>query len=36
MTRPQDKPTMIDLFAGCGGLTSGFVEEGFKPLKALK
>lgn len=29
-------PTMIDLFAGCGGMTAGFVREGFEPIRAVE
>ena len=26
------QPTFIEVCAGCGGLSSGFIEGGFKPL----
>lgn len=29
-------PTVVDLFAGCGGLTAGFVAEGFKSVRAVE
>ncbi|MGH1564728.1 DNA cytosine methyltransferase [Mumia sp. DW29H23] len=29
-------PTVIDLFAGCGGMTIGFASEGFEPVLAVE
>src|SRR5690606_9514229 len=30
------RPSMIDLFAGCGGMTAGFVPFGFEPALAVE
>ena len=32
----SDRPTMIDLFAGCGGMTVGFDREGFRSVLAVE
>ena len=29
-------PTVVDLFAGCGGMTRGFVDAGFEPVLAVE
>ncbi|MCE3551335.1 DNA cytosine methyltransferase [Pseudonocardia sp. RS11V-5] len=29
-------PTLIDLFAGCGGMTAGFTRHGFNPVLAVE
>lgn len=36
--QPYDSvvPTMIDLFAGCGGMTTGFTAAGFTPTLAIE
>ena len=34
--RKESGPTVIDLFAGCGGMTAGFVAEGFDPRLAVE
>lgn len=36
MAQVTMNPTMIDLFAGCGGMTAGFVAEGFEPVTAVE
>lgn len=32
----MSQPTVIDLFAGCGGMTVGFGAEGFEPVLAVE
>jgi DNA (cytosine-5)-methyltransferase 1 len=36
MWRVSDRLSMIDLFAGCGGMTVGFHGEGFKPVLSVE
>ncbi len=36
MSRMSDSPSMIDLFAGCGGMTVGFHAEGYRPALAVE
>jgi DNA (cytosine-5)-methyltransferase 1 len=36
MTNVTKPLTMIDLFAGCGGMTAGFASEGFKSVLAVE
>lgn len=34
--RRSSGPSVVDLFAGCGGMTAGFVAEGFDPKLAVE
>ncbi len=36
MTHVTECPTLIDLFAGCGGMTQGFVDQGYLPIQAVE
>ena len=36
MSSMPKAPTLIDLFAGCGGMTAGFVGSGFKPVLSVE
>jgi DNA (cytosine-5)-methyltransferase 1 len=36
MSTVTKQPTLIDLFAGCGGMTAGFVAHGFEPNLAVE
>jgi DNA (cytosine-5)-methyltransferase 1 len=36
MLRVSDRLSMIDLFAGCGGMTVGFHREGYKPVLSVE
>ena len=36
ITQPDESPTLIDLFAGCGGGSLGFMRVGFRPVGAVE
>ncbi|PPA56676.1 DNA cytosine methyltransferase [Micromonospora chalcea] len=36
MVQVSDQPSVIDLFAGCGGMTVGFHREGFRSVMAVE
>ncbi|MFI7025257.1 DNA cytosine methyltransferase [Micromonospora sp. NPDC049900] len=36
MLQVSERPSMIDLFAGCGGMTVGFHREGFRSVLAVE
>ncbi|MFC5210398.1 DNA cytosine methyltransferase [Pseudonocardia sulfidoxydans] len=36
ITYVAQNPTLVDLFAGCGGMTTGFTRHGFEPVLAVE